>query len=770
MGGSLVLPGQTDYQAASDGGRLVLPSDPQAAIRQKYGLPDSVDLSKDISHPANAAYVNPPAQYPKVSGFGGRMADPRDVKLKGERLANFQRGYQEFNPPPPQPKGFWANVWGEAKNLMTGATSEPAGVMGEGDFPLMGSPAADTGQHLIRSGQNLASGNLRSAAREAVESVPTLGPAAVERYHQFREDPWGAVGATLTDVATEEALRRSPEIVDRGRRVMEQGRDLVARDVANRTLPQTKAQMKADIAHGKDAATAVVKEKVRNSAQAQAQMDKVGQSIDQALTNATGNTVSIEPIVDAAYRKAVQLATRKGEPGAIARLDSVRDAFKTQYGSLDKSPRAAAEMYRQIRNDFGFRYGADEERQIVRQFAQDVADGMSREVRKRAPAAGPLMDRYGDLAVARDSMGDRELSLSKKDVIRATASGAKDWGARRAAQAIGRQYEPLSLAAPQRIAPNAAGAPGASGPAGPALPPAPATGPGPRPAQGWVETPELNAPQPAQPARIAPGAGELPPATPARIPGPAGELPAANNPRLLEEPGPSGPVIKLTGETPRVSERFPIIPGERPALPWGAEPTPPENKIRTVGGPHSLEFTADMGGKAPADLSQDEMRQAYRNRGENWDKMNRAQKEWARKEAAATARSSPEGMERTAREGSRDAEENSRRERTATKVSNLGLKRIASMAEARLAKLGYTTERFGYGNLKSKQFQADSIYVRVLGEDGDELGIVRISGHPEAEGGGYSFEKGERHGRSTVSIDPRSGKWMEDLDKEFPQR
>lgn len=553
--------------------------DRQTSIKQKYGLPASVDLSKGIGDPANIGVKDPLA---------------------------FSRAYQEFNPPAAKPHGFLANAWDEAKNLVRGATSEPS-PFGATDVPLLEQPAREFVEPPIETAKSIARGDAKGAAKNAVRSVPIVGPMAVARGEQFRHDPWGAVGAGVTDALALTVPRWAPELGE-GADILsdsaDAGREGLAERIARPTVSKPWKAAKADIVHGHAPERAIVGEKISNVADADARMSQIGQAIDNTLTKPqhAGKTVDVQPIIDAAYQKAVTSAKRSGELGAISRLDSVREAFETEHGQLGKSPRAAAQMFRDIRK-MGVKYGPDPERNIVAQFRKDVADGISTEVKRQVPEARSLMSRYGDAASAREAMEPREIARRQKGILSAAKEGLEDFATRKTAQIIGKQYpasdldvlaqRPASAVVPARASVRGSGA--AQGSIAGEIPEWRRSG-----GVMWEDRPTLEEPggplarTEAQPANSALMAvpdeeegivGSGPYRGPSR---PGGIVPGAG--RAL--PGMvARPVRGLLAEQ-NVNElepgRIPITPGARRALPPGvavgtAEPPSP-GSVRTIGG------------------------------------------------------------------------------------------------------------------------------------------------------------------------------------------
>ena len=104
-------------------------TDPSSAIKQKYGLPDSADLSKGFLDPVN-----------------------RDVK---DPMA-FSKAYSEANPDKPAPTGFLGNLAAEAKNIWKGMTAPPEMVPGT-------EAAIQRGQSVQDAAQSAKQGNVFDA-------------------------------------------------------------------------------------------------------------------------------------------------------------------------------------------------------------------------------------------------------------------------------------------------------------------------------------------------------------------------------------------------------------------------------------------------------------------------------------------------------------------------------------------------------------------------------------------------------------------------------
>ena len=142
-------------------------ANPHAAILQKYGLPESVDLTKDATANTDKLYEG---TKPGIEGAQDRF----------KRLDAFSNAWQEANPHQPDTKGIFASIWDEAKNALGGMFSEGTGTASAP--PIPGQGAAD----IVRG-----------------------------RSQQFKENPVGATARTVTDVgiaALPLLIDQAPEI------------------------------------------------------------------------------------------------------------------------------------------------------------------------------------------------------------------------------------------------------------------------------------------------------------------------------------------------------------------------------------------------------------------------------------------------------------------------------------------------------------------------------------------------------------------------------
>ena len=451
-----------------------------------------------------------PAEKAKLPDVNKSLFDPANKSIDPE---TYSRIYSSYHPAEPAPTGFLDNVTGEAKHIWHGLTAEPEMVEGMDSMLAKGQSAQD-------AVSSFKAGNYGDAASHAAGVIPVIGSTIEARSQQAKTDPWGAVGAGLTDTAAAAA----PFLIDRmlepgeGPGVHQKGvRQKGAEALAKATVPRTMTEAKADLKYGHSAERAIVGEGVSNSNQAAAKMEDVGQALDRALTQPKymGKTVEVEPIIRERADAHIQDAKRAGNLGAVKRIEDIRDAMLNEYGNLDKSPRAAAAMKTQLYGDVKFT-GNDYDTE-ANAFRKDVASGIRDRINDVTGKEIPeLNQRYGDLAAARDSMQRGELSRAQKGIKERAIAGTMAQGTRKIAQWLsGDKYEDPTKIAPTipagitRQAPEAA-----PEPAGGTALPATAM---PSPANAWLRTTGLPEAPPPPPPSFSGGARRvLPPSFSAR--------------------------------------------------------------------------------------------------------------------------------------------------------------------------------------------------------------------------------------------------------------
>jgi hypothetical protein len=287
------------------------------------------------------------------------------------------------------------------------------------------------GKNVYRAGKEIYQGAKKGDPGQTAHGVGSLAGQA----GQFALGAKGGPEAAGADIGESEITGAA--------RAVESAGDRASEAMVRPTIARSVRKVATEERYGHNPERAIVREGVTNSAQAAAKMDEVGQAIDRNLIGSVNQTVNIEPMVRSAADKAIAQARRSGETGAIPRIESARDALLSEYGDLNKSPRAAAEMFRNVRKDVKF--GPDPERNLVSQFKKDVSSAISGDVKAKSPGVAELMDRYGDLAAAFDDMQTGERRRSMKGIVTRTREGAEVYIGRKAGQAlgVGKRYKGL---------------------------------------------------------------------------------------------------------------------------------------------------------------------------------------------------------------------------------------------------------------------------------------------------------------------------------------
>ncbi|MGH9562286.1 MAG: hypothetical protein ACRD3S_12610, partial [Terracidiphilus sp.] len=141
----------------------------EVAIKQKYGLPATADLSKEFFNDANREVKDPIA---------------------------FSQAYQEMHPPKPHASGFFSNIAQETKDIAKGMFSEPSEAVPSADV----SGPLETAQSLRNAATSARQGKAGEAALHATEAVPMVGQPIAARIRQYQSgDKKGALGAALVD-------------------------------------------------------------------------------------------------------------------------------------------------------------------------------------------------------------------------------------------------------------------------------------------------------------------------------------------------------------------------------------------------------------------------------------------------------------------------------------------------------------------------------------------------------------------------------------------
>lgn len=259
------------------------------ALKDKYGLPHSVDLSKTYFQNLNSL---------------------PDADIKNLDALKFSKAYAEANPAPPTPTGFFSRMGDEAKNIYRGMF---------GDSALLGDPT-----------------KTQSVAGFTPPQNPL--PAIQARAQEMREHPAAGAGALTTDVAAAALPFVADKMLDLGGNVIGKT-GLVNEDAAD--------LMTRAIKPGKNNSgwTADIQSALPNMKQAEAQLGHPVQNIDDALQAAAIAKKNLW----ARYQTklgAANSATIDGNEIADAMVNSVDKRTALQNLGLVQRIKAVADTYR----------------------------------------------------------------------------------------------------------------------------------------------------------------------------------------------------------------------------------------------------------------------------------------------------------------------------------------------------------------------------------------------------------------------------------------
>jgi len=203
------------------------------ALKQQHGLPEKYDLSKNL-----------------VENYENLTKD----EINSIDLDKLSKAYAIANPTEARKPGFFANIYGEAKDLISGAFTKPTSVAGS---------------------ENVAE-KIAAARDNPANLVPVVGPMGVARARQIASgDVTGALGAGTTDLATlllPFALHRSIE-------ALPEKPSATALETVGKYLYDPKTGKV--ISPQKAALDALVKKLVPDPYEAERNATRIGKSIEQ---------------------------------------------------------------------------------------------------------------------------------------------------------------------------------------------------------------------------------------------------------------------------------------------------------------------------------------------------------------------------------------------------------------------------------------------------------------------------------------------------------
>lgn len=309
----------------------------------------------------------------------------------------------------------------------------------------------------------------RSPAYRAIANVAQAtgiqDPSAMEESARTG-NARGVIGHALPPIAAALAPVVGEGLMEGAGKVAEAtapARNAIAGRMEAPVVQNTLGSEMKDLKYGRDPRAALVGEGIEGSTperllqQTEQKLTALHQAHDQSLSlpqHAT-KVIDIEPIIDREFAAAEAAAKKTGEPGLVTRLENVRDAMKSQYGSLQKSPLDANNFKREIGGQASWTgQPFDNE---VNGFRVNVYRGIKDELNARIadPRVVDMNERSADLMSAKKALERQQGKASSEGIAasvkRRIATQARTAGARFVGSQYGAPEVPAAI--PQNAAP-----------------------------------------------------------------------------------------------------------------------------------------------------------------------------------------------------------------------------------------------------------------------------------------------------------------------------
>lgn len=177
-----------------------------------------------------------------------------------------------------------------------------------------------------------------------------------------------------------------------------------------------------DIRFNRDPASAITDEGLMGTKQqivqqANQRIAELSQQTDAMLQNHPNANAQIDanPIIDSAIDNAVKAAKKVGNKAAVARLNDLRDALKTEYGPTRGTPFDINNLKRDVgdaASDLGAFKATDPLESSAAGAMEDVYTGLKQAVNSQIPEVAPLNERVANLMSARTAL-NRSLAMEE---------------------------------------------------------------------------------------------------------------------------------------------------------------------------------------------------------------------------------------------------------------------------------------------------------------------------------------------------------------------
>lgn len=408
--------------------------------------PDPATLKPVSTAPASASGWNPdPSTLKPVSG-GANASQPDTGVLAGikRNTVGMVAGiYHAFTDPPTaqekadlmqkvQDEKDWQKAHGYDPNDVPESLATNPSTVTLAYHRLVDAPAdqlSARGTNEVAAAKDLMSkgnitagalGYLNGRADQGLATIPMAGPWVNSVADRAQS---GDISGAATDIAAAVALQNAPGIAKTAKKVLntplvDAVRDAAAQQMAGPVVRKTPTATMNDLKFGRNPAEAITKEPglegvtVSGLRDGVAQrMNEIGQVMDQTLQSAPGRNqiIDTEPIISQAAADAKNTPLAKLNPGLSDRIDSLSDALKTQFGSLQKNPLEATQFKRDVGE--AAKWTGQPFDNEANQFLVQVYRGVKDEVNAAVPEVQPLNERYADLLSAKAAL-DRRIAYN----------------------------------------------------------------------------------------------------------------------------------------------------------------------------------------------------------------------------------------------------------------------------------------------------------------------------------------------------------------------
>ncbi len=299
-----------------------------------------------------------------------------------------------------------------------------------------GKGIAEGAQDVVDAGRNIVAGqpilpNIGKAAsggaHAILQATPVVGPSIDTAGQDIAQGNYAGAAGGLTGAIAQVA---APDALEK----VGQARDYVAQKavepLVNKTPTQAAADLDADIKPGQSIVDeGLVGTKKSLVKKANQRIGELSSQTDQALKNSPNANVQIDAgdIIDGAIDSAQKAALKSGNPAIVTRLDNLKNALQTQFGSLQGTPLEMQRLKQSIgdtASDLGSFKTTDPLEASAAGALKDIYSRLNDAIAQQVPETATLNDRVSRLISDRDGVTRSITKDSGKSVLDSTGLGA----------------------------------------------------------------------------------------------------------------------------------------------------------------------------------------------------------------------------------------------------------------------------------------------------------------------------------------------------------